>query len=147
MEPLGIQRDYVSQQPLGSCACVRLGWLEDGRGRKREGGRERGRASLLRVSLVPRSGEGRVTGDAAVEEVGRGTPAERAHCRRGGAEGALGCSSVPPALSPPESPGGRAEKPRCRSALPLCPGIAAVSRSLQAPGSAGEAGLERPQLC
>lgn len=101
--------------------------------------------------LVPRRGEGRVTGDAAGTALFRRPawlPAERAHCRRGGAEGALGYSSVPPALSPPESPGGRAEEPRCRSALPLCPGVAAMSRSLQAPGSArsgeGGAGKSHP---
>lgn len=78
-------------------------------GRKREGGwppSELAAAPSARA-VVREGSPGDAAGGCVVEEAGAaerrrpaGLPAERAHCRRGGAEGAPGYSPVLPVFSP-----------------------------------------------
>lgn len=104
-------------------------------GEGKEGGwpSERGAAPLSRA--VAREGSPRdAAGGCVVEEASGGTPPP---CIVAGGEGLLparrkapGYSPVPPAYSSPECPG-------VSRGTPLSVRFAFVSRSLQAPGSAG----------
>ncbi|CAN8196614.1 unnamed protein product [Coccothraustes coccothraustes] len=156
MEPLGTQRDYVSQGSPGGYACARQGWLEGGRGGKGKEGTWPSQRALC-CSFVPRRSEGSVNGGhhRGLPCGGgrrRNAPAPHGYRRRGftagrggGAEGESGYSPVPPAFSPTPCPG-RAPLSvivafvswsRCRVPEP------AGTRLCQDRG-AGKAGLEGP---
>lgn len=143
MEPLGTQRDYVSQRSPGGCACARQGWLEGGRGGKRKEGGWPERVSELAAAALSRAvaREG-LSGDATGVALYRAAwlPAERAYCRQKGSPGTVPCPSLSPRLSVPAVVRSRpALGQRC-----LC-----VLESLPCPGAcrhrgAGKAGLEGP---